>query len=126
MEPLHIEMSKSTPEVTLDKSKGIFLIIGKSLPEDAIGFYQPAINWLGEYLKDPNPSTELTFEMHYFNTASSKIIYDIICLLKEPLKNGKDVKVLWRYLDDDEDTLEAGEDYAELSKVPFSFRSIVG
>lgn len=125
MQVINIEKTHNTPKVVLDKTKGIFKIEGKSLPEDVMSFYGPIINWLHEYLANPNPTTVLTFEMHYFNTASSKIIYEIISMLKEPFKSGKDVRVNWCYLEDDDDTLEAGKDYESLSKVPFDFSVII-
>lgn len=125
MQALIIEKTKTTPGVTLDSSKGIFKIEGKSLPENAIEFYQPVMKWLQEYLLSPNPETVLTFEMQYFNTASSKLIYEIICLLKEPKKNGFDVKVNWCYSEDDDDTLESGKDYSSLVTIPFTFTEII-
>ena len=123
MEPLVIEGTKSTPNVILDKEKGIFQFIGNSLPENAMGFYHPIINWVTEYLTNPNPSTELTFKLAYFNTASSKIIYELI-KQHVSLKNSPNaIKVNWYYSEEDEDMLEAGKDYQDLTKLHFEFIS---
>jgi hypothetical protein len=119
MEPLYKEKTKSTPEVNLDKSKEIFLIKGWSKPENTLEFYEPVMNWFTEYTNNPNPSTTLTIDMDYFNSSTSKVLLNIINILEVILKNGLEVKVTWHY--GDEDTLEAGEAYKSLTKVPFTF-----
>ncbi len=126
MDPLIIEETKSTPRIEFDKNKGFFQIRGRSLPENVMVFYQPVIEWLQTYLENPNPTTVLIFELEYFNTASSKIVLEIIKLLKAPAANGIDVKVHWRYQEDDEDSLEAGQDYASLVNVPFIYSVFAG
>jgi hypothetical protein len=118
MEPFYSIGTKSTPEVILDKSKETFHIKGWSKPENAIEFYEPIMNWLTEYSNNPNPCTILTFNMDYFNSSSSKILLNIIHILEDILKKGE-VKVNWFY--GDEDTLEAGQAYESLTKVPFTF-----
>jgi hypothetical protein len=126
MESLNIEGTKSTPRVEFDQSKGIFQITGKSLPEDVMHFYKPVMDWFQKYLENPNATTVLEIQLEYFNTASSKIVFEIIKLLKVPATNGKDVKVHWRYYEDDEDNLEVGQDYASLVNVPFTFTPYMG
>jgi hypothetical protein len=126
MEPLKIEETKSTPKVEFDQSKGIFQIYGRSLPEDVMHFYKPVIDWFQTYLENPNPTTILDFKLEYFNTASSKIILEIIKLLKAPAAKGIDVKVQWRHHEDDEDNLEVGQDYESLVNVPFIFVPYTG
>jgi hypothetical protein len=125
MEPLVIEGTKSTPSIILDKGKGLFQFTGNSIPEDAMGFYQPVIGWVNEYLKIPNPNTELLFKMSYFNTASSKILFELIKQFV-PLKSSENsIKVNWYYSEEDEDMLEVGKDYEELTNLPFDFISQV-
>jgi hypothetical protein len=121
MDPIYIEKSKTTPKVILDKNKEIFHFEGRSLPENAVNFYEPIINWITEYLENPNPTTVLTFELDYFNSSSSKVIFQIIQLLEPLLDKGFDAKVNWRYHEEDEDTLESGQTYANLIDVPFMF-----
>jgi hypothetical protein len=119
MERLTIEGSDDTPAVLLDKSKGIFEISGRSLPEDTVTFYKPVIDWVDQYAQQPNAKTDFIFKLDYFNTASSKVILDFIASLK--VING--VKVIWYYRDDDEEILDAGKEFAEQVDVPFDFKS---
>jgi hypothetical protein len=124
MQPLIIKGTNSTPEVLLDKEKGIFEISGISLPNDAIEFYQPISNWIESYLENPNANTTLVFELEYFNSASSKIFMGFMKLLSNSLQTGRDLKIEWRYLADDSDTLEAGKDYSSMISIPFTFTEI--
>lgn len=126
MEPLYIEKAKLTPQVIFDKSKEIFLIKGRSLPQDIFSFYEPLMNWFTEYMKDPNPTTTITFELEYFNSSSSKAILQIIQMLEQLAKNGLETKVDWHYQEYDEDTLETGKTFEMLTKLPFTFKELSG
>ncbi|MBN1187479.1 MAG: DUF1987 domain-containing protein [Bacteroidales bacterium] len=125
MEPYVMEGENQLPRIVLDKAKGHFEISGQSLPENVHEFYSPVIAWLDEYGKSPNPKTEVTFKMEYYNTASSKMLFAILEKFDEIFKAGHDVKIFWHYDQDDEDMLESGEDYADLVKVPFEFISYI-
>ena len=119
MEAFIIKGTYDCPEVTLDKENNLFEVSGRSLPEDVVTFYEPMINWLSEYMEDPNAETIFDFNFIYFNTASSKVILDILTLLEEMIENGHKVRVRWHYAEYDEDMQEAGEEYAEMVDVPF-------
>ena len=121
MEPLVREATPETPSVVLDKDNNKFEMQGKSFPEEARSFFQPMIDWLKEYIQDPNEKTEFKINMEYYNTASSKMILEVLKIIKELHKNGNKVEVQWHYPEDDEDMLEAGEDYEEILQVPFKY-----
>ena len=119
MEALRIEPTDDSPEVILDKEGNRFEISGKSLPEDVVDFYKPVLDWLSEYRKQPHPKTEFNIKLLYFNTASSKMILDILMIFEEMVEEGHDVLVKWLSLDSDEDMQEAGREYEEMIDVPF-------
>ena len=123
MEALHIQGTKNSPEVILDRTGNYFKISGKSLPEDAKAFYQPVFEWLDEYRKNPKPFTRLNFKLTYFNTASSKIILDIMMILEEMKKEGHGVLVRWISPSTDEDMQQAGREYQALVNIPFEHSS---
>lgn len=118
MDKLVLTGTQDTPNVILDKDENKFQFSGKSLPEDVKEFYSPIIQWIEEYAKTPNAQTTIEFKMEYFNTASSKIILDILTRLETMVKNGANVEVHWYYQTDDEDMQEAGEAYADIIEVP--------
>jgi hypothetical protein len=119
MEVIKIKGSDDTPTVILDAENGIFEISGRSLPEDVAAFYEPIIDWLDEYAENPNPKTVFDFKLEYFNTASSKLLLDVLLKLEDMVNNDHEVLVRWHYPDDDEDMEEAGEEYADIVDVPF-------
>lgn len=121
MEPLIIAATDDTPDVHLDASTGKFEFSGKSLPEDVTTFYQPIFDWMDSYFESPNDESIFVFKMTYFNTASSKVILDVLMKLEEAVEDGKNVKVKWYFEEDDEDMEEAGEEYSEIVEVPFEF-----
>ncbi len=120
MESTSIEGTPKTPSVKFEAEKGIIEIKGRSIPENSIDFYKPLMDWLEEYSKDPQKHTEVNIHLEYFNTSSSKCILDIFKKLEGIHKSQKnDVVINWYYEEDDEDMLEAGEDYESIIRVPF-------
>jgi len=119
MEVIKIVGTDDTPSVTLDVANEIFEISGRSLPEDVAAFYEPILDWLDRYSEEAAGKTVFNFKLVYFNTASSKMLLDILLKLEEMHDSGKDVLVRWHYPDDDEDMEEAGEEYADIVEVPF-------
>ncbi|HUW07460.1 MAG TPA: DUF1987 domain-containing protein [Williamwhitmania sp.] len=125
MEFMNIEGTPKTPSITLNPESGIIEIKGRSIPENSIEFYKPIVDWLEDYAKAPKEKTVVNIQLEYFNTSSSKCILDVFKKL-ENLKKGKnDIVVNWYYEEDDEDMLEAGEDYESIIKVPFKMIEIV-
>ncbi len=120
---LQIESTKETPEITLDKEKGFIKFSGRSLPENAKEFYNPIKEWLTSYAEQPSAGTKVVFEFEYFNTASSKMIWECIEEVSKLQETDPDSVIEWHYLEDDDDMLEAGEDYAEMIGVDFKFVS---
>ena len=119
MEVIKIMGTDDTPNVIFDAENEIFEISGRSLPEDVSAFYEPVISWLDEYAKNANDKSVINFKLVYFNTASSKMLLDILMKLEEIYESGKEVLVKWFYPEDDEDMQEAGEEYADIVDIPF-------
>ncbi len=124
MEPLILEGSPKTPHVRFDNTTGLLELRGRSIPENSIDFYKPLIDWIDKYGRNACPKTALHVQLEYFNTSSSKCILDVFKKL-EPIRSaGNEVTVLWHYEADDEDMLEAGEDYSGIINIPFKMIQI--
>ncbi|MCT4602309.1 MAG: DUF1987 domain-containing protein [Marinifilum sp.] len=120
MNSLVIEGSPKTPNINFDGANGAFLIEGRSIPENSLDFYKPIMEWLDSYINEPQEETEVSIKLEYFNTSSSKCILDVFKKLETIFKRGNKVKINWHYEVDDEDMLEAGEDYQSIVKIPFN------
>ncbi|MFZ5554264.1 MAG: DUF1987 domain-containing protein [Bacteroidota bacterium] len=117
MENINIEGTPKTPTVSFNKESGILEIKGRSIPENSIEFYKPMLDWIEAYAKGPKAETQVNIKLEYFNTSSSKCILDVFKKL-ETVTSTKMV-INWFYEQDDEDMLEAGEDYQAIINIPF-------
>ena len=118
MDNFYLEAGIKTPMVHFEYDTGNFTISGRSIPENSIEFYQPAMDWLEEYIKDPRNDTEITVRLEYFNTSSSKCLVEIFRKLEGIYEEGKVVNIMWFYEQEDEDMLESGQDFSQILKVP--------
>jgi len=123
METIKIQGGDDIPSVILDADNGIFQISGRSMPEDVTAFYDPILEWLEELAEEYSKKIVFEFKLEYFNTASSKLLLDVLMKLEEMHEDGKEVLVKWYFPDDDEDMEEAGEEYADIVDVPIELVS---
>ncbi len=119
MEKVVIEGTPKTPTINFDMVSGYLEIKGRSIPENSIEFYKPLVEYLERYAQKPQGSTNVNIQLEYFNTSSSKCILDVFKKLEAIHKGGSTIIINWYYEQDDEDMLEAGEDYQAIINVPF-------
>jgi len=118
---VHIVGNIKIPEVYLNKEKGILQINGRSLPENAKELYMPILDWLDKYLSSPKEITTVIFKLEYFNTASSKMLTELISRIKKLKKSDHQINIEWHYPYDDEDILDSGETLEEVVGLPFHY-----
>lgn len=121
---MNIEGTPKTPTVSFNQEKGVLTLKGRSIPENSIEFYRPLVEWLDKYSSSPQPKTVMNIQLEYFNTSSSKCLLDLFKKLENMNKAGREVVIEWYYEEDDEDMLEAGEDYQSIINVPFKMVEI--
>ena len=68
---LYIEPTSKTPQIDLNNFTGELILSGKSIPENAALLYENVLKWVIEYIKNPRLTTNLRFNLEYFNTASA-------------------------------------------------------
>ncbi len=115
MEKLFFDHTEDSPKVLLDADNKLFSIEGRSLPENAVEFYIPLLNWLKEYGQMPGASIIFNFKLEYFNTASAKQITKLLILLQQLSETIK-VKINWHYYREDSDIMASGMRFAKLIK----------
>jgi len=120
----HREPGENTPFISLDPVSGIFEIRGISTPDNTLAFYKPFFLWLDDYVKSPAEITTLNIQLDYFNTSTSKTIFDAFRILENLHYRGKgSVVIIWLFNINDDDMQEAGEEYKSMLKVPFELKS---
>jgi hypothetical protein len=68
---LFIEQTDKTPLVDLNFMSGELIISGRSIPINAPRIFEPILEWVNDYTKNPKQTTNLRLNLEYFNTASS-------------------------------------------------------
>lgn len=130
MKPIKLEESKYTPGINFDPGKNIFSMWGKSRPEDLAAFYFPLINWWEKFIEELKGNTTLAkkinplifdIKVEYFNSASSKMIYDLLSIVKELKNIHIDYTINWYYYSDDEDIYESAVELSDELEIKFNY-----
>lgn len=124
MEIITIEGTAKTPAIKFDAAQGKLEIKGRSIPEDAIGFYKNLLEILDQYVNSFSKPSLVDIQLEYFNTASSKCIYEVLKRFDAIHSKGGNVTINWYYEEDDDDMRDTGEDYASLLSVPLNIQLI--
>jgi hypothetical protein len=119
LDKIEIPENIDTPYVSLDPETGKCEITGKSYPEDITAFYMHIVDWFEEYVYSGEKDLTLDMKLTYFNSASQKIYTEIF----EKLMDRKKFNVLinWYYAEDDDEILENGKIYQNLTELDFNF-----
>ena len=115
MRRLLIAATAKTPQIEWNDEQSTLTLSGRSIPENAVEFYRPVLDWT-HCLKADTPMTVMV-QLEYFNTSSSKCLLDLF----KRLETSSEIQVKWHFDADDEDMLEAGEDYDHIVSLPFTF-----
>ena len=124
MKKIYKEATKNTPKLVFDAEQGILSISGTSSPENPMAFYSEFFNALDDLVAHGKTQMKVTFDFVYFNTSSSRCMYEVLKKLKNYQKNNsnKVVDITWYYEADDEDMKEIGEDIQDLLDIPFNIK----
>jgi hypothetical protein len=98
------------PIVDFNYLTGECVISGESYMEETYKFYLPVINWLKNYIAEKKPVV-FTVKLTYFNTSSSRMLLEMLLILKQYKESGGDVNVVWFYKSNDPDMLMDIESY---------------
>ncbi|MFT4545049.1 MAG: hypothetical protein ACI9UR_000048 [Bacteroidia bacterium] len=116
---LYIESTDVSPEIKFDLQQDLFVVKGRSMPENTEGFYQPVIDWLRANAIGLNRACNFDVALDYYNTGSFIRLMAIFNCLDELNKSGSQFTVRWICESDDEDNIEDGISFKQVVKVPF-------
>ena len=126
MNTLKIEATTFTPEINFDIENNTLSFLKVSKPANAIEFYKPVFEFLDHFEKSKVKSKVINeliidFKFDYFNTATAKILYELLKKIKNIQEQGVDIIINWYYHPEDEDLLEEGEIMSEALDLSFNF-----
>lgn len=121
MEKIYIEATKKTPMFHFDPGQGVIEFQGISSLENSGGFYQSILLSIDEFAVDGNQCVTVNMSFVYFNSSSSKCLFDVLKKLGTLRTAGRELTINWFYAEDDEEMREVGEDYSSMLNLQFNF-----
>ncbi|HAJ99747.1 MAG TPA: hypothetical protein DCM62_06960 [Bacteroidales bacterium] len=100
---LRIKPTTSTFGIEFLYAEGLLRIRGNSYPDNSYGFFEPLLNWIDNLLQSGISTIKVEFSVGYFNTSSSKYLYQIMYRLKQFEAKGTRLEFFWYLLSDDEE-----------------------
>lgn len=124
MDSIEIPAREATPFIKFDKG-GSLIIKGKSYDDDAIMLYNMIISKIKNYEESGNDKLDVLIYLKYFNTSSSKCLYDLLENLKKIHDSGNvKVTISWHYVDGDEEMKEEIEDFQDAVGFDFEIEAV--
>ncbi|OJJ18524.1 hypothetical protein BKI52_23205 [marine bacterium AO1-C] len=111
MKNLFIEASQFSPQVYFNTKTNEFEISGNSYDKD---FYTPVIQWLSQYLLKNKRALRVNICLEQLNSGAFKKLNELLSLLENyHISTKTPVTVNWISNQDNDDTLEYGDDVKE-------------
>ena len=126
MDNLYIAPTPSTPEVDFKFDAHALSLRGESYPENAAAFYGGIIGRLKDYLAQlDGGSVEVSIALAYFNSSSTKMLFNLIEALNAAVEAGNQVTLHWYHDEEDDTILEFGQELSEdFPDIAFSSHSV--
>lgn len=110
---VQINQTDKTPFVHLCSERAKFIFDGIILPEDAVDFFGPINTYIGSYLKNAHPNSEIVCKLDYFNTSASRMLFAMFKAFQDAHAQTK-TTVVWYYDEDDDAMEEVAEEFQEI------------
>ena len=107
MKEIKIKGTEATPKFVLEPKNGSIKILGRSTLPNPHEYYTFLINEIKNYTKNPADKTHLFLDLEYYNTSSSKYIFNILKIVSRINQQPKkEVKIIWYFDDEDYGIIE--------------------
>ncbi|QKV51879.1 DUF1987 domain-containing protein [Comamonas antarctica] len=128
MENLYIAPTPSSPEVDFQFDARSLSLRGESYPENAAAFYGDIIARLKAFLAAQSGSAlEVHIALAYFNSSSTKMLFNLIEALSNAAEDGNPVRLNWYHDEEDDTILEFGQELSEdFPAIDFVTRAVGG
>jgi hypothetical protein len=118
------EELKNCPGITYYPDTKKLELVGRSIPENPELIFRRLEEWLTLHF-EKDPGLNVSIQLEYINSGSSKYLYEILKRLTGYGRSGKIVRIKWLYEEDDEGMLELGEHYRDTAGIPLEINMIV-
>lgn len=116
---LRIDRTNKTPFVYLNGNAGIIVFTGTSVPDNAMYFYNPILDFVGNHFLETS-EIQVFIHLKYCIGSSGKYFWLLLRKLGELYLQGKNVKVFWFQDEEEDDLYTSGHNYQILENFPFN------
>jgi hypothetical protein len=110
MNDIYLAKTAQSPEVDFRFREHVLSMTGEAYPENANEFFHPILNALENYLaSNDGKDIEFNFRLTYFNSAATKMLFNMFDLLNESAASSNRIVLNWYHDEDDDTILEFGE-----------------
>jgi len=114
VDSLRIDGTENAPSIDFDPGSNVFRMGGLSYLEDSVEFFKPLMADLQSHFGSLNGADVVfEFDMVYFNSSSARYILHIFELLDATAKRGNNVRIVWKFDEEDDTMEEHGEEFGE-------------
>ena len=103
---MHRDGNEIFPFIKLDANTGVCKISGSSYMQNSRVFFKPVIDWFKEYTSSEKGKLAVIYNLKSLNTGTSRVLYEILEILREYKNRGGNVYIKWYF----EDRLETHVD----------------
>jgi hypothetical protein len=118
------EELKNCPGIVYYPDTNKLELTGRSIPENPELIFKRLEEWITLHF-EKNSGLEVSIQLEYINSGSSKYLYEILKRLTGYGRSNKKVIMRWLYEEDDEAMLELGEHYRDTAGIPLQIEMIV-
>jgi len=118
------EPLKNVPGIVYDPGRKTLEVTGRSIPENPESIFRRLDEWITGYFDSEGKLTVIIF-LEYINSGSSKYLYEILRKLTGYKHSGREVRIIWKYEEDDEAMLDLGEHYRDSAGIPLEIEMIL-
>lgn len=120
MSVLEIPAKEAAPYVKFDEGNALLLIKGKSYDDDVVMLFSMIRSKVKAFGQTSPSKLDVNIFLKYFNTSSSKCLFDLLSDLKEVQENtGLNLKLVWNFVEGDEEMEEEIEDFRDSLNMDF-------
>jgi hypothetical protein len=124
MSVLEIPAKEAAPYVRFDEENGTLQIKGKSYDDDVVMLFNMLRTKLKAFGSNDPEKLDVNIYLKYFNTSSSKCLFDLLSDLKELEDNGTKLSIIWNFVEGDEEMGEEIEDFRDSLDMEFDIKPL--
>ncbi len=125
MRILELEPTKRTPYVKFNLEKGTLEIKGSILLVNPTKFFDDLLEYVDEYLLNPQEHTQILLHIEYYNTYASKLLLFVLKKIQKLTKQDLKVSLIWLYDEEDEDMHDIGLSYQSILTIHTTLQPII-